>query len=110
MSTSHNSPIALKITRLRFFSEGDETAFFGWLKNLNFVESVQGREDNIFVEVDHSAVDEESLRELLAIFHRYCIDMRQLIVFDSDEFSDWFRRTDAYWYKAVFETTKQNEK
>lgn len=102
METPHYGSIELEVDKLPFFSQGDETAFFGWLNNLSIVEKIEGSGTTLLIKVHYSTVDEEGLRELLAIFHRYCIDMRQLIVFDIDEFGDWFRSSDSYWYKSIF--------
>lgn len=94
--------VELQATGVRYFSQGDEAAFFRWLKELPFVDHFEGRGLTLYIKVDSLAVDEEGLRELLALFHRYNVDLAQLVVFDRDEFVDWFRRADAYWYKDIF--------
>ena len=95
-------PIELKAQRTRFFSQLDEGTFFAWLKELPCVSTVEGRGDLLFIRVIESKVDEYALRELLALFRRYGIDMKQLAVFDKQEFAHWFHNRDAYWYKSVF--------
>jgi hypothetical protein len=49
-----------------------------------------------------AAVDERGLRELIALFRRYRVGLKQLAVFDRGEFADWFRSEQAYWHKEVF--------
>jgi len=56
----------------------------------------------LFILVNSAAVDEVGLREMLALFRRYGIALRQLAIFDWDEFADWFRDERAYWYKDIF--------
>ena len=101
MSTS-STMVELEATEVRFFSQGDEGAFFGWLDKLLFVERYEGRGRTLYISVNSVAVDEDGLREMLALFRRYGVGLRQLASFDRDEFADWFRNEQAYWYKDVF--------
>ena len=95
-------PVELQATGVRFFSQGDEGAFFGWLKSLPFVEHFEGRGLTLHINVNSSAVDEDGLRELLALFRRYNVELAQLAAFDRDEFADWFRSAETYWHKDIF--------
>lgn len=101
MSDSSAS-VELLATGVRFFSQGDEAAFFGWLGKLAFVERYEGRGLTLFISVNAAAVDEDGLRELLALFRRYGVELKQLAVFDRSEFADWFRSKQAYWHKEIF--------
>ena len=94
--------VELQATGVRFYSQGDEGAFFSWLKRLPFVDHFEGCGLTLYIKVNSSAVDEDGLRELLALFRRYGVELAQLVVFDRDEFADWFRRADAYWHKDIF--------
>jgi hypothetical protein len=94
--------VELEATNVRFFSRGDESAFFAWLDKLPFVVRREGRGRTLYIYVDPAAVDEDGLREMLALFRRYGISLQQLAVFDRDEFADWFRNRQAYWFKDVF--------
>ena len=100
--SSPSATVELHASGVRFFSAGDESAFFGWLKSLSCVKHIEGRGRTIYISVDVSAIDDNGLRELLALFHRYEVDMAQLIAFDRDEFAGWFRRRNSYWHRAVF--------
>lgn len=101
MSTQQ-MPVELQATGVRFFSQGDEAAFFGWLKSLQFVEHVEGSGRTVYIKINSPAVDEDGLRELLALFRRYGVELAQLVAFDREEFAEWFRRADAYWHKDIF--------
>ena len=94
--------VELQATAVRFFSQGDEAAFFGWLKTMPFVEHIEGRGRTLYIKINSSAVDEDGLRELLAMLRRYSVDLAQLVAFDREEFAEWFRRDDAYWHKDIF--------
>ena len=94
--------IEIEAVGVRFFSHGDERAFFEWLDKIPFVVRYEGRGRILFISVNSLAIDEDGLREILALFRRYGVGMRQLVVFDRDDFADWFRDKQAYWYKDIF--------
>lgn len=94
--------VELKAQATCFFSRLDEEAFFGWLKKLPSVSTFEGKGDTLSIRVDKSKVDKDALRELLALFQRYGIDMKQLSIFDKRGFADWFHNREAYWHKSVF--------
>lgn len=94
--------VELQATGVRFFSPGDEAAFFAWLAKLDCVERYEGRGLSLFISVNAAAVDEDGLRELLSLFRRYEVELKQLAVFDRTEFADWFRNKQSYWYKEIF--------
>jgi len=92
----------LRATGVRFYSQGDEAAFFAWLAKLDCVERYEGRGLSLLISINAAAVDEDGLRELLSLFRRYEVELKQLAVFDRSEFAEWFRDKRAYWYKEVF--------
>jgi hypothetical protein len=101
METS-SKKVELEATDVRFLSPGDERAFFGWLDKLSCVDLYEGRGRTLTILVNSAAVDEDNLRELLALFRRYGIGLRQLVSFDRHEFGDWFHNGKAYWYQEIF--------
>jgi hypothetical protein len=94
--------IELEAMRVLYRSENDESAFFEWLNKLECVQKCEGRGDTLFIQVVRNKVDESALRELLALFYRYGVDMRQLAVFESGDFQPWFTNPQAYWFPLVF--------
>ncbi len=95
--------VELEATGVRFFSEYDESAFFEWLNKLACVQKYEGRGKTLYISINSDAVDEDALREFLALFHRYGVAMGQLVAFDRQEFAEWFHEKRAYWYSEVFE-------
>ena len=63
---------------LRFYSRLDEEAFFSRLERTQGGVSVEEFLRRIIVSIDRSAVDEDSVRELISLFQRYEIDKRRL--------------------------------
>ncbi len=94
--------LKIEIYSLRFYSRLDEDAFFSRLNQIPGVVSVEGFLRTIDVSVDPSAVDDEGMRELISLFQRYGIDMRQLRKLETEEFSPWMRNRSAYWFKSMY--------
>ena len=95
--------LVLSAKRVWYYSECDEAAFFEWLDKLPCVKRYEGELDVLNIYVDEAKVDESALRELLALFRRYAVEMKQLRVFDREEFAAWFRDPRAYWHTPVFQ-------
>lgn len=88
---------------ITYYSYGDEEAFFKWVKGIGCVSDLQGAGRQLHITIDDAKVGAAELRELIAVFHRYKIDKKQLAQFASAENKSWFRdNKDAYWHKDVF--------
>ncbi|WP_024800496.1 hypothetical protein [Nocardia sp. BMG51109] len=98
--------IVLEATGIRYGSLNDEAAFFEWLDKIPAVRSHDGRLRTLYINVDPEA-DDESVRDLVALFHRYHVDMAQLRVFDTERIGDWFRDPQKYWHESIFGTSAQ---
>jgi hypothetical protein len=104
-------PIAIDQTRLKplliclsdFYSAADEKAFFVWLNAIAGVIAYSGKPYGLMVDIDIDLFSEESLRDLLALHHRYGLNMQALRMFETPANHTWFRNKNAYWYTAVFE-------
>lgn len=94
--------VTLHAVRVRFLSAGDEEAFFLWLDHMKEFVTARGAGDEILIEVPHSKLSNDQLRELIALFHRYQIDMRQLAHFENRSNRAWLRNKRAYWHDAMF--------
>jgi len=86
-----------------FFSRTDEQQFFDWLDKVPAVESYHGKGPDIIISLSDDQIGDDSLRELLALFTRYGVDMPQLAVFETNENRFWFRNPVKYWYRSVFQ-------
>jgi hypothetical protein len=91
----------LECRRVVFLSRGDEAAFFGQLQANRGVRRVEGVGDTLHV-VTLPRLSEQSLRDLIATFHRYRIRMDQLAQFSNDSNRRWFEAPQAYWFRNVF--------
>lgn len=96
----------LKLTQMDngviFFHHNDERAFFEWLQRIPSIATVQGEGADGLVVRFKRRPGQDDLRQLLGLFRRYGLDMRQLAKFETPANRAWFRRPDAYWHDAVF--------
>ena len=94
--------IELECRKIKFYSRKDEASFFAWAQGISAVDSVIGRGESIIIRVKTKRISDKSLRELLALFHRYRVSMAQLSQFRNARNELWFASPIAYWHKSVF--------
>ena len=87
--------------RVRFFSVGDELSFSSWLKRVKAIRRWEGKDDCILLHVT-TRVSDKSLREFIALFLRYDIDLTLLSQFMSSQNEVWFGNPDMIWHQRVF--------
>ena len=86
-----------------YYSSFDEDLFFEWIKKIPAIIKYEGKHDELLIYVQHEIINDNGLRELLALFYRYKIDMNQLAVFFNNENRNWFfDNKKAFWYRRVF--------
>jgi hypothetical protein len=86
---------------VRYGSEGDERAFFEWLGRIGCVGKCYGVVRDLRILLKRPPSDAE-LRELIAIFDRYGVDMAQLAALETKDNVGWFRKPGTYWHHSVF--------
>jgi hypothetical protein len=85
-----------------YYSNGDESSFFGWLEGLRCVSHVKGAPDGLHVSLKRLPSDKD-LRELIGLLYRYGLDMTPLAALQTAKNSAWFAQNKkAFWHKAVF--------
>ena len=92
----------LQCDSVRFFSEFDEGQFFDWIKKIECISDCYGKGASIFLTIQFGSLDDDSLREVLALFYRYKVDMKQLAGFETAANKSWFVNPNSYWYSQVF--------
>lgn len=101
MNDDKNVLIGKKIT---FYSPNDEAAFFEWLKKNDCIDDVEGIGDELHLTIAADELHDHDLRDLLALFYRYKIDMKQLKRFLTEDNKKWFfENKNAFWHKLVFD-------
>lgn len=94
--------INLKATSIIFLSSGDEDSFFRWLNSIDCVSNFKGVRDVLSISVDMEKLNDENLRELVALFSRYDCDLRQLSQFLNDDNRHWFADPRKSWHASIF--------
>lgn len=89
-------------TGVTFYHVNDERAFFEWLARIPCVKRYVGEGCRGLVVYLKRLPRKDELRELLALCHRYSVDMRQLSKFETARNRHWFRDSQKYWHHAVF--------
>ncbi|HOY70751.1 MAG TPA: hypothetical protein PL131_08795 [Methylotenera sp.] len=92
----------IRCKKVLFYSSGDEEIFFNWAKSIPAIKDVFGESDEIILSVKSAALDDDSLRELIALLHRYKLPLHQLAKFKNEKNQDWFSNEKKFWYNAVF--------
>lgn len=89
--------------RVTFYSQNDEMVFFEWLKRISCIGEIKGVGDELHLQISRKQISDANLRDLIAIFGRYKINMKQLAQFLNDKNKAWFKgRPKAFWLKKVF--------
>lgn len=91
-----------------FYSQLDEKYFFEWLQNIKAITRYDGIGDELYLYCKSSVISDQALRDILGLFYRYKVDMKQLAVFLNSKNKEWFfGNPKGYWHKRVFGITKK---
>jgi len=85
----------------RYFSHGDETAFFAWLESIPCVDDVKGRLKDLHIRLKRPPSNAD-LRELIALLYRYRMNMKPLAAMKTPSNAKWFDDESKYWHAKVF--------
>jgi hypothetical protein len=103
----NSGQVRLIANNLHWFSDHDEAAFFEWLDKISCVENYNGQENVLNITINEIELDDNCLREIIALFYRFKQEMTQLAVFRDDAKRPWFSNNrQAFWYKKVFGPTE----
>ena len=94
--------IEIRCKKVTFYSKGDEEMFFNWAKNIKVTNKAFGELDDIVLPVESAIIDDDSLRELIALLHRYNLPLKQLAVFKNANNQAWFYDENKFWHDEVF--------
>lgn len=87
----------------KFYSKLDQDAFLEWSKKIECIEAIKNAEQSIYLYIACKELHDHDLRDLLALFYRYKISMKQLRRYLTKQNKYWFYDNKiAYWHKKVF--------
>ena len=84
-----------------WFAYSDEKNFFGWLESIPSVGKVVGTGKGLELQLK-DPVDDESLRDLIALLTRYGLDRSVLAPLATAKNRSWFKNKKSFWYDSVF--------
>ncbi len=61
-----------------FCSPYDESAFFEWVARIDCIEGLSALTNSMFLHIVSSDLHDQDVNDLMSLFHRYKIDMKQL--------------------------------
>jgi len=99
------SDIKLICSSVWYYSKHDEELFFEWIQHIKTIIRIDGIGNELHLYLNHQDIPDDDLREIIALFYRYKIDMKQLHIFLNDKNREWFfEKPKGYWHKKVFGT------
>jgi hypothetical protein len=75
----------LTCKRVTFYSMLDESIFFEWIKKIDCIEKYEGAGDELYLDLYPKKINYENMKNLIALFYRYNIDMKQLAQLVNDK-------------------------
>lgn len=91
----------IKVQGPTYLSQNDETAMFEWLGRIAVVREVTGKGRDLIIVLNGAPTDNQ-LRDLLALFFRYGMDMTPLAALRTAKNHAWLSDPSNYWFEAVF--------
>jgi hypothetical protein len=85
-----------------FYSMNDEKMFFEWIKNIECIKKFEGAGDELYLDLVGQELNYNDIKDLIALFYRYQIDMKQLAPFLNEGNKQAF----APWDKEIFGAKK----
>ncbi len=76
-----SNQIYLTCKRVIYYSILDEEMFFEWLKKIKCISNIEGAKDELYLDLIDKDMTYEDMKNFIAIFYRYKIDMTQLAKF-----------------------------
>lgn len=90
--------VRLDCSGVTFRSQLDEQHLFEWAMQISGV--LRWEQDTLVLKSLN--ISQASLRDLLALFSRYQIPMKQLAQFRNSKNEMWFEAPQMYWHAEVF--------
>ena len=93
----------LTCKKVKFHSFKDEAAFFWWIQQIPCIEKCEAAGNELYLDLTKKNLNNKDLDELIGLFYRYKIDMKQLAQFLTPANKSWFLdNKKAFWHKRVF--------
>lgn len=85
--------------------------FFTWIQNIKSIIRYDGIGDELYLYFESSVIPDQGLREIIGLFYRYKVDMKQLAVFLNKKNKTWFYDAPkGYWHRRIFGINTKDKK
>lgn len=92
---------------VRFFCNKDEDAFFEWIKKIKCIDEISAAGKELYLHICADYIHDQDLDDLIGLFYRYKVDMKQLKKFLTKDNKKWFYdNKQAFWHRKVFGESK----
>lgn len=89
--------------KVKFYFEKDETAFFEWIEKIKCIDHISATGNELYLHIKEKEIDDDNLRDLIGLFCRYKIDMKQLQMFLNESNKEWFYGSPkGFWHKRIW--------
>jgi hypothetical protein len=92
----------IKIDLVTFYSKGDESRFFHGLKDISAITGMTGVHRSLILKIDARILNNEMLRELIALLWRYSIALHPLRTLCKKKKFEWISDKKFYWHQNMF--------
>ncbi len=83
----------------------DEDIFFEWIKRITCIKKIEGAGEELYLDLVEHDLEYEDMKNLIALFYRYKINMKQLAKFVNEKNKDAV----TPWQKEILKN-RNNEK
>jgi|GEM_PF-802076 hypothetical protein len=87
---------------IKFYCQKDRLAFFEWIKRLEYVHDVIETDQEVIIDLFNGDLNQLELFDLIALFHRYKVDLRQLQKLVRPSNRRWLMKRRVQRYKEIF--------
>ncbi|HEV2601362.1 MAG TPA: hypothetical protein VGT41_03625 [Candidatus Babeliales bacterium] len=97
----------------KFYCKKDEEAFFECIKKITCIDKISGAGKELYLHLAADELHDNDLRDIIGLFFRYNVDMKQLARFLTDRNRVWFFDKPkgyfrGYWHQRVFGRAKKS--
>ncbi len=90
--------IRLTCSGISFYSQKDEDSFFLWGQRIPSF--LRWEQDTMVIK--GAALSDRQLKEIIALFYRYQVPMKQLRPFETSKNKKWLKDRKMYWHQSLY--------
>ena len=76
---------------VKFYSLKDEDVFFYWIEKIECISGIEGAKDELYLDLVDRELTSDDIRDLIGLFIRYKIKMKQLGKYKTKKNGDAFK-------------------